>query len=139
MSNLTDGPIDRLVKARWLAIGLSQTDLADVLGAAFDQARRDGSKLNGADASRLMQVAEALDIPVELFHSHAGMEQDEPDAALAERDSMNSLQSLLELRLLRAFHELRDHRTRRTLVFLAEQIVKRQANRGDGRSPDDAG
>jgi transcriptional regulator with XRE-family HTH domain len=139
MSNLPDGQIDRLVKARWLAIGLSQTDLADVLGAAFDQARRDGSKLNGADASRLMQVAEALDIPVELFHSHAGMEPDEPDAALAERDSINSLQSLLELRLLRAFHELRDHRTRRTLVYLAEQIVKRQANRGDGHGPDDAG
>jgi hypothetical protein len=86
-----------------------------------------------------MQVAEALDIPVELFHSHAGMEHEEPDAALAERDSMSSLQSLLELRLLRAFHELRDHRTRRTLVYLAEQIVKRQANRGDGRGPDDAG
>jgi transcriptional regulator with XRE-family HTH domain len=134
-----EGQIERLVKARWLAIGLSQTDLADVLGAAFDQARRDGPKLNGADATRLMQVAEALDIPVELFHSHAGMEQEEPDAALAERESMSSLQSLLELRLLRAFHELRDHRTRRTLVYLAEQIVKRQANRGDGRAPDDAG
>jgi hypothetical protein len=142
MTGAAEGHIDRLVKARWLAIGLSQTDLADVLGAAFDQARRDGSKLNGTngtDATRLMQVAEALDIRVELFHSHAGMEQAEPDAALAERDSMNSLQSLLELRLLRAFHELRDHRTRRTLVYLAEQIVKRQANRANGRAPDDAG
>jgi transcriptional regulator with XRE-family HTH domain len=138
MTGATDGHIDQLVKARWLAIGLSQTDLADVLGAAFDQARRDGAKLNGVDAGRLMQVAEALDIPVELFHSHAGMEQDEPDAALAERETMGSLQSLLELRLLRAFHELHDHRTRRTLVYLAEQIVKRQANRG-GHAPDDAG
>jgi transcriptional regulator with XRE-family HTH domain len=139
MTGVADGHIDRLVKARWLAIGLSQTDLADVLGAAFDQARRDGPKSNGADASRLMQVAEALDIPVELFHSHAGIEQEESEAALAERDGMSPLQSLLELRLLRAFHELRDHRTRRTLVYLAEQIVKRQANRGDGRGPDDAG
>jgi transcriptional regulator with XRE-family HTH domain len=139
MTGAAEGHIDRLVKARWLAIGLSQTDLADVLGAAFDQARRDSPKSNGADASRLMQVAEALDIPVELFRGHAGMEQEEPDAALAERESMSSLQSLLELRLLRAFHELRDHRTRRTLVYLAEQIVKRQANRGDGRAPDDAG
>ena len=30
----TDGQIDQLVKARWLAIGLSQNDLAEVLGAA---------------------------------------------------------------------------------------------------------
>jgi transcriptional regulator with XRE-family HTH domain len=138
MMGASDGHIDRLVKARWLAIGLSQTDLAEVLGAAFDQARRDGSRLNGTDASRLMQVAEALDIPVELFHSHAGIEQEEADPSSAE--SMNSLRSLLELRLLRAFQELRDHRTRRTLVYLAEQIVKRQAHRdGDDRAPDDAG
>ena len=29
----TDGQIDQLVKAKWLAIGLSQYDLAEVLGA----------------------------------------------------------------------------------------------------------
>jgi ribosome-binding protein aMBF1 (putative translation factor) len=35
-----DGPLDQLVKARWLAIGLSQTDLAEVLGAASSQTQR---------------------------------------------------------------------------------------------------
>ena len=29
----SDGQIDQLVKARWLALGLSQNDLAEVLGA----------------------------------------------------------------------------------------------------------
>ena len=33
MSKSTDGQIDQLVKARWLALGLSQNDLAEVLGA----------------------------------------------------------------------------------------------------------
>ena len=33
-----DGPIDQLVKARWLAIGLSQTDLAEVLAGALGYA-----------------------------------------------------------------------------------------------------
>ena len=33
MSKSTDGQIDQLVKARWLALGLSQYDLAEVLGA----------------------------------------------------------------------------------------------------------
>ena len=36
----SDGQIDRLVKARWLAIGLSQSDLAEVLGAANHAAWR---------------------------------------------------------------------------------------------------
>jgi len=35
---------------------------------------------------------------------------------------------LLELRLLRAFCQLRDHRTKRLLIHLAEQIVKRQTD-----------
>jgi hypothetical protein len=124
MGNLTDGPIDRLVKARWLAIGVSQSDLAEVLDAAFQQGQSEGNGSNGADANRLLQVAEALDF----LHSHAvRVEQREPESLSAQNAS--SLQSLLELRLLRAFHELSDNRTRRMLVHLAEQIVKRQANR----------
>jgi hypothetical protein len=124
MGNLTDGPIDRLVKARWLAIGVSQSDLAEVLDAAFQQGQNEGNGSNGADANRLLQVAEALDF----LHSHAvRVEQREPESLSAQNAS--SLQSLLELRLLRAFHELSDNRTRRMLVHLAEQIVKRQANR----------
>ena len=122
--NVTDGHIDRLVKARWLAIGVSQSDLAEVLDAAFQQGQTDGNVSNGADSNRLLQVAEALDF----LRSHAvSIEQREPDDFLAQ--NISALQSLLELRLLRAFNELRDHRTKRMLVHLAEQIVKRQANR----------
>jgi transcriptional regulator with XRE-family HTH domain len=125
MSNATDGLIDQLVKARWLAIGLSQADLVEVLDVAFRQAQKDGNGSNDAGAARLMQVAEALDIPLDFFHGHAVRTR--PEAP--ELSSDETFSSLLELRLLRAFHELGDHRTRRMLVHLAEQIVKRQANR----------
>jgi hypothetical protein len=101
----SDRHIDQLVKARWLAIGLSPTDLAEVLDAAFQQTLKDDNGSNAVDAGDLTQIAQALDIPV------------------------NSLQTLLELRLLRAFNELQDQRTKQTLVHLAEQIVKRHANR----------
>ena len=121
-----DGQIDQLVKARWLAIGLSQTDLAEVFGAAFPQTQKDDSGPDGAGACRLMQVAEELDIPLDFFHSAAlGAGQEGSDHSVGP---LGSLQSLLELRLLRAFHELRDHRTKRMLIRLAEQIVKRQAD-----------
>jgi transcriptional regulator with XRE-family HTH domain len=128
MSNATDGHIDQLVKARWLAIGLSQADLVEVLDVAFRQTQKDGNGSKDAGAARLMQVAEALDIPLDFFRSHAVRTRpEEPDLSSDETFS-----SLLELRLLRAFHELSDHRTRRMLVHLAEQIVKRQAGaRGD--------
>jgi len=121
-----DRPIDQLVKARWLAIGLSQTDLAEVLGAASPQTQMDDSGPDGADTSRLMQVAEELDLPLDFFHSPALGAG--PNGFDHSADPRGSLQSLLELRLLRAFHELRDHRTKRMLIRLAEQIVRRQAD-----------
>ena len=128
MGGETDGPVERLVKARWLAIGLSPTDLAEVLDAAFSQTPKDGNGPNETDAGRLIQVAEALAIPLELLRSESSRTRPEEED-LASTEKLCSLQSLLELRLLRAFHELRDQRTKRLLVHLAEQIVKRQADR----------
>jgi PHD/YefM family antitoxin component YafN of YafNO toxin-antitoxin module len=123
----SDGQIDRLVKARWLAIGLSQSDLAEVLGAAIRPHGEDGGvRTDRADAARLTEVAEALELPVDLLRHDSGA------AKLAPAQEYEPLQTLLDLRLLRAFRDLRDLRTRRMLVQLAEQMVKRQMNRNDG-------
>jgi transcriptional regulator with XRE-family HTH domain len=125
MSNSTEGPIDQLVKARWLALGLSQKDLAEVLQPAAKASNGSGRP----NAGRLMQVADALGVSHELFQGLA------PAARKTESFGTDSeaMQTLLELRLLRVFRELQDHNTRRMLIQLAEQIVKRQAG------PDNAG
>ena len=124
----TDGHIDQLVKARWLAIGLSQTDLAEVLDATFQQTA-DGNGSNCVDTDRLMQIAEALEIPADFFYGKAIRTEQEASSA----QCASSLQSVLALRLMRAFQDLTDLRTREVLVQLAEQIVKRQMHRrGDG-------
>jgi transcriptional regulator with XRE-family HTH domain len=124
----TDGHIDQLVKARWLAIGLSQTDLAEVLDATFQQTA-DGNGSNCVDTDRLMQIAEALEIPADFFYGKAIRTEQEASSA----QCASSLQSVLALRLMRAFQDLTDLRTKEVLVQLAEQIVKRQMHRrGDG-------
>ena len=124
----TDGHIDQLVKARWLAIGLSQTDLAEVLDATFQQTA-DGNGSNCVDTDRLMQIAEALEIPADFFCGKTIRTEQEASSA----QCASSLQSVLALRLMRAFQDLTDLRTREVLVQLAEQIVKRQIpRRGDG-------
>jgi transcriptional regulator with XRE-family HTH domain len=122
----TDGQIDQLVKARWLAIGLSQNDLAEVLGAAPKISNGAGRP----DVGRLMQVADALGVSHDLFQGLA------PAAKKTESRGTDSatVQALLELRLLRVFRELADHGAKRMLIQLAEQIVKRQTTR-----PDNAG
>jgi len=77
-----------------------------------------------------MQVADALGVSHELFQGLA------PAAGTTESFGTDSeaMQALHELRLLRVFRELQDNNTRRMLIQLAEQIVKRQ-----GARPDNAG
>jgi transcriptional regulator with XRE-family HTH domain len=131
MGNATDGHIDQLVKARWLAIGLSQSDLAEVLGAAIKQTPAEGDASKAA-AGRLMQIADALGFPPNFVRSSVETRQEtrqETREDHSPEQSGGSLQSLLDLRLLRAFRELHDHRSKRMLIHLAEQMVRRQANR----------
>jgi hypothetical protein len=126
-SKVTDGPIDQLVKARWQAMGLSQTDLAAILDAAFAPAPQVGTGPNAVAGGRLLQIAEVLQVSFNLFpHQSGETGPDRPDPSSAA-----TLQSLLALRLMRAFHDLTDQRTREVLVHLAEQIVRRQ---GEGDS-----
>ncbi len=129
MSNSTDGQIDQLLKARWLALGLSQNDLAEILGAPGQSASKKTNGSGRPDVGRLMQVADALGVSHDLFHGLA------PAARQAESRDADSatVQTLLELRLLRVFRELQEQSAKRLLIQLAEQIVKRQD------APPDAG
>ncbi|MGE9010134.1 hypothetical protein ACO2JO_16240 [Leptospira interrogans] len=127
MSKSTDGQIDQLVKARWLALGLSQNDLAEVLAGQPTPKTNNGS--GRVSVGRLMQVADALGVSHDLFEGLSPSTK--PQSGNANADTM---QALLELRLLRVFRELQDSNTKRMLIQLAEQIVKRQA-----AGPDEAG
>ncbi|MBR1224145.1 MULTISPECIES: hypothetical protein [unclassified Bradyrhizobium] len=127
MSKSTDGQIDQLVKARWLALGLSQNDLAEVLAGQPTPKTNNGS--GRVSVGRLMQVADALGVSHDLFEGLSPSTK--PQSGIANSDTM---QALLELRLLRVFRELQDANTKRMLIQLAEQIVKRQA-----AGPDQAG
>ena len=117
MSNSTEGQIDQLLKARWLALGLSQKDLAEVLQVEA----KTGNGSRRTDVARLMQVADALGVSHDLFQGLPLRKVEDVDADNA------AMQALLELRLLRVFREVADHNAKRMLIQLAEQIVKRQA------------
>jgi transcriptional regulator with XRE-family HTH domain len=128
----TDRQIDQLVKARLLEIGLSQTDLAELLNAAFAPTPKDGKQPAAIDLGRLNQVAKVLDVPAALLRDHDGTAIAD-QAGQATAGNPESQASLLQLRLLRAFCKLSDQRAQRTLVHLAEQLVKRQAARPGDR------
>jgi transcriptional regulator with XRE-family HTH domain len=128
-ASTSDAQIDRLVKAGWLAIGLSQRDLADVLDAALSPASSSGEDYDRGSSERLREVAEALDVELDLHRAGANGKE-----ATAPAQPARSLLSLLDLRLLRAFFQLQDRRTKLMLVHLAEQIVKRRVSRSGDAS-----
>jgi hypothetical protein len=127
----SDEQIDRLVKAHWLEIGLSPRDLAEVLNAVLQHASKQDDDPDRAGVERLLRVSKALDVPADLLRNGRSA-TDQPEAKILSDDAARSVLSLFELRLLRAFSQLRDHRTKRLLIHLAEQIVRRQTdNDGD--------
>ncbi|MBR0897198.1 hypothetical protein JQ616_19765 [Bradyrhizobium tropiciagri] len=121
MSTSQDDQIDQLVQARWRAIGLSQADLAEILcaGASLQKHGVDGTVK--IDTGRLATVAEMLGVAADMLNRRPAATAQAHGGQVAE-----SLQSLLELRMLRVFREVQDPDTKRILIELAEQIVKRQ-------------
>jgi hypothetical protein len=138
-SNASEAQIDRLVKAGWLKMGLSPNDLAEVFDAVLQPRTRQDRDEGQIDADRLTAIGHALEMPIDTIRPKerstsqpdAGQpDAGQPGAGSAPVDLSLSMLSLLELRLLRAFCQLQDPRTRRLLIHLAEQLVKRQTDRG---------
>ncbi|MGF6306184.1 hypothetical protein ABIB82_000396 [Bradyrhizobium sp. i1.8.4] len=122
MSTSQDDRVDQLVQARWRAIGLSQTDLAEILcaGASLQKSGVNGTM--EVDTGRLATVAEMLGIAADILNRRTTANA----RAGSGSQGAESLQSLLELRMLRVFRDVQDPDTKRILIELAEQIVKRQ-------------
>lgn len=122
MSTSQDDQIDQLVQARWRAIGLSQADLAEILCAGASLQKNGVNGTVEIDTGRLVTVAEMLGIAADILNRRATATAQAGTGGQAAE----SLQSLLELRMLRVFREVQDPDTKRILIELAEQIVKRQ-------------
>ena len=66
-SSKVDGHVGRRVRERRREIGMSQTKLADALGISFQQVQKYEIGGNRVAASRLWDMAKALEVDVEYF------------------------------------------------------------------------
>jgi transcriptional regulator with XRE-family HTH domain len=105
---------------------MSQSDLAEKIGVAFQQVQKYENGTNRVGASRLSRIAAALGISVgELFESpeHKPADSKSPLRLLADRDS---------LRILKAFSRTTDPRLRRAIAQLLESIADQQPQKRKG-------
>ena len=62
-----DAHIGQQVRAKRLALGLSQTTVANVLGVTFQQVQKYEDGKNRLSAGRLWQLAKLFKVPVDYF------------------------------------------------------------------------
>ncbi|MEL6112827.1 MAG: helix-turn-helix transcriptional regulator [Pseudomonadota bacterium] len=112
------------VRMRRLMLGLSQDKLAETVGLTFQQIQKYEKGSNRIGASRLFQLAGALNVPVQYFYedlrkpSGLNKSADEVAALLTTPDGM---------RLCRYFSAIKDLHVRRKLL----DLVKSLAEEGD--------
>ncbi len=96
-----DVEIGKRIRLRRMHLGMSQTNLAEKLGLAFQQVLKYENGRNRVSASRLLHIASALDVHVGYFYGH-----DDAAAGLDTAVVANSIGLLAErnaIKLLQCF------------------------------------
>jgi transcriptional regulator with XRE-family HTH domain len=124
--NPIDKHVGSRVRMRRMMLNMSQEKLGDALGLTFQQVQKYEKGTNRIGASRLQQISQILQVPVEFFFEgapHLGggsrAEADAPSHAYVSE----FLSSSDGLALTKAFMRIGDAKLRRCIVSLVEQIA----------------
>ncbi len=132
------GPIDvhvgaRLRQSRTL-MGMSQTNLGDVLGVSFQQVQKYENGANRISASRLFDLARVFDVPIEYFFddipaavaasspAQGGGKAKKPPSY--EPDPMATRETL---ELVRAYYKITDPEIRKQLFEMTKTLGARSS------------
>ena len=122
----TDKYVGNRVRTRRLALGLSQTKLADAVGVTFQQVQKYEKGRNRISASRLSQIAHTLQVSVSFFFEGA------PNRSPASKGKSMSTAYLTDFissaggqAFMKAFMKIDDTRLRRHIVDLVDYIAMR--------------
>jgi len=112
--------VGKRIRLRRLQLSLSQTDLARKLGLTFQQVQKYEKGTNRVSCSRLYEIANILKVPVSFFFSDKA--DGRPEVRIAEHLEPNKLKD--GLRLITAFGQIDDVKTRRKLLALVESMAE---------------
>jgi transcriptional regulator with XRE-family HTH domain len=131
-------PIDRYVgsrvRMRRMMLGMSQEKLGDAIGLTFQQVQKYENGANRIGASRLHQIAHALQVSPSFFFEGAPLPVGTSDGngqAPTPTYVADFIATSDGLALTRAFMEIKDGRLRRRIVDLVEDIASRGSASSD--------
>ncbi|MBL8542256.1 MAG: helix-turn-helix transcriptional regulator [Hyphomonadaceae bacterium] len=115
-----DREIGARVRARRLEIGMSQERLAELLGVTFQQVQKYEKGINRIAASRLYDIAGALEVPVVHFYEGLGGSK--------KRDGGNAVGKALgeagAIELLMLYASIKSAKVRRRLIEVVRATVE---------------
>ena len=111
-----------------MMLGISQTNLADAVDLTFQQVQKYEKGVNRVSASRMQQFAKILSVPISFFFEGspaANVVGGKSGGAAAGMPAY--IREFLAIRdgikIIKAFSQIRNHKLRRTVVALVEQIA----------------
>lgn len=119
MPHPTDIHVGRRVREARVAKGMSQTDLGEKLGVSFQQVQKYEKGTNRIGASRLLQTALAVEVPVDYFFDGLqGIASEEaPNNAKLSRKAIATATKL---------HTIQDEAMRREIIRLIDVAAERR-------------
>jgi transcriptional regulator with XRE-family HTH domain len=122
MPEKTVKPADKLIgqniRANRLTQGLSQSELGKRIGVTFQQVQKYEKGTNRVGGSRLIQIAEAMKIPVVAL-----LENAENGRLHVHSELPGLIANQNAIRLLRAFSKIKRTSSQQALVTLAEDMA----------------
>ena len=123
--NLVDAHVGARLRQRRMLLGISQEQLAEMLGLTFQQVQKYERGTNRVSASRLFQLARTLDTPITWFFEdmehESGSEAEMPSSEPADIDPMSRRETL---ELVRVYSRIDDRKVRKKLYEMAKALAE---------------
>jgi transcriptional regulator with XRE-family HTH domain len=105
------------VRMRRTLLGMTQTDVGNVLGLTFQQIQKNEAGMNRIGASRVYALSRILSVPVEYFFE--GLEEEAP-----ARPADNMMTKFETLKLVRAFDRISDQAVRDAILRFTKAMAR---------------
>lgn len=113
MRHPVDVHVGKRVRHRRWMVGMTQQQLGDIVGIKFQQIQKYETGMNRISASRLWDIAQALDVSISFFFERFEGEASLPETAQAQDTRGDLLADKEALELVRSYYAIPEAQRRR--------------------------
>jgi transcriptional regulator with XRE-family HTH domain len=110
MKHAVDVHVGKRIRHRRWMVGMTQQQLAEKVGIKFQQIQKYETGMNRVSASRLWDIAEAVDVPISFFFEGIDSEAGESASSMIPGDIMADKEAL---ELVRSYYSIPENQRRR--------------------------